>query len=84
MDEIVAEPTMILAGEAGPEHVGITPMRGGGPPESAPVVNVDLSAMEAKLDKLGDVVQILGGIRMDNEEHARKQKGATLDAGKQR
>jgi len=26
MDEIVTKPTMILAGEAGPEHIGITPL----------------------------------------------------------
>ena len=30
MDEIVSKPTMILAGEAGPESVNITPLGGGG------------------------------------------------------
>jgi hypothetical protein len=83
MDEMVAEPTMILAGEAGPEHVGITPMRGGGPPESAEptVVNVDTSKMEEQNEK---IIQLLVSRKDDAMEQARKQKGATLDAGKQR
>ena len=82
MDEMVAEPTMILAGEAGPEHVGITPSRSG-PPESAEptVVNVDTSKMEEQNEK---IIQLLVSRKDDAIEQARKQKGATLDAGKQR
>jgi len=83
MDETIAEPTMILAGEAGPEHVGITPMKGGGPPETVEptVVNVDTSKMEEQNEK---IIQLLVSRKDDAIEQARKQKGATLDAGKQR
>jgi hypothetical protein len=82
-DTIVSEPTMFLAGEAGPEHIGITPLKGGGPPESAEptVVNVDTSKMEEQNEK---IIQLLVSRKDDAIEQARKQKGATLDAGKQR
>ena len=82
MDEMVAEPTMILAGEAGPEHVGITPSRSGPPEPAEPtVVNVDTSKMEEQNEK---IIQLLVSRKDDAIEQARKQKGATLDAGKQR
>jgi len=83
MDETIAEPTMILAGEAGPEHIGITPMKGGGPPETVEptVVNVDTTKMEEQNEK---IIQLLVARKDDAIEQARKQKGATLDAGKQR
>jgi hypothetical protein len=82
-DTIVSEPTMFLAGEAGPEHIGITPLKGGGPPESAEptAVNVDTSKMEEQNEK---IIQLLVSRKDDAIEQARKQKGATLDAGKQR
>ena len=82
MDEMVAEPTMILAGEAGPEHVGITPSRSGPPESTEPtVVNVDTRKMEEQNEK---IIQLLVSRKDDAIEQARKQKGATLDAGKQR
>ncbi len=79
MDEVVAEPTMILAGEAGPEHVEITPSKSG-PPEPS-VVNIDTTKMEQQNEK---IIELLVARKDDAIEQARKQKGATLDAGKQR
>jgi hypothetical protein len=52
--------------------------------QGPPIVNVDLSAMESKLDMLGDVVSILSGMKIDNADQARKQKRATEDSGKSR
>ena len=82
MDEMVSEPTMILAGEAGPEHIGITPSRSGPPESTEPtVVNVDTTKMEQQNEK---IIELLVARKDDAVEQARKQKGATLDAGKQR
>ena len=82
MDEMVSEPTMILAGEAGPEHIGITPSKSGPPETVEPtVVNVDTTKMEQQNEK---IIELLVARKDDAVEQARKQKGATLDAGKQR
>jgi hypothetical protein len=82
MDEMVSEPTMILAGEAGPEHIGITPSKSGPPETVEPtVVNVDTTKMEQQNEK---IIELLVARKDDAIEQARKQKGATLDAGKQR
>ena len=40
MNEVVDEPTLILAGEAGPEHVGITPLGEGSASAGGIVVNI--------------------------------------------
>ena len=46
MDQIVTQPTMILAGEAGPEHIGITPLNAGmnqeGPQGGGQSINVSI------------------------------------------
>ena len=47
----------------------------------APVVNVDTTKMEEQNEK---IIQLLVARKDDAIEQARKQKGATLDAGKQR
>jgi hypothetical protein len=82
MDQMVAKPTMIMAGEAGREHVGITPMKGGGPPEVAPPVNVDTSKIESQNDK---IITLLSKMPTSvlTEDLAKGQKRATLDSGRQ-
>ena len=45
MDQVVNKPTMILAGEAGPEHIGITPLQGPnleGPQGGGQTINVSV------------------------------------------
>ena len=82
MDQMVAKPTMIMAGEAGREHVGITPMKGGGPPEVAPPVNVDTSKIESQNDQ---IITLLSKMPTSvlTEDLAKGQKRATLDSGRQ-
>ena len=44
MNEVVTSPTMIVAGEAGPEHVNITPLSGGGQQNSqGSSININIS-----------------------------------------
>ena len=83
LDETVAKPTMILAGEEGREHVGITPMKGGGPPEVAPPVNVDTSKIESQNNEIITLLSKMPTAVL-TEDLAKVQKRATLDSGTQK
>ena len=57
MNEMVAKPKLIMAGEAGPEHVAITPSKSGPPEQQQPtVVNVDISPLENQMKTMNALI----------------------------